>query len=279
MPIKNRPPDDTDRLPDLIVSPDALALVRFGLRAADDPRIVNTVKVIDDHLRADLPQGPLWYRYTDDGYGEHTNGDPFDGTGQGRPWPLLAGERAHYELAAGRPQSTRDLLETFTASAGIGGLLPEQVWDSADIPERELRLGGPSGSAMPLVWAHAEYVKLLRSLRDGKVFDMPPQGPERYIKNGTTAPFRSWRFNNKIRTIPRGKLLRIELLAAAKIRWSVDRWTTVADSATNGNTFGIHLVEIPSSGLAEGVSLEFTFFWVDAGHWEGTNFTILIAPD
>jgi glucoamylase len=26
---------------------------------------------------------------------------------------------------------------------------------------------------MPLVWAHAEYVKLARSLRDGRVFDTP----------------------------------------------------------------------------------------------------------
>ncbi len=279
VPIKNRPPDDTDRAPDLIVSPDALALVRFGLRAADDPRIVNTVTVIDAHLRADLPQGPVWYRYTDDGYGEHANGDPFDGTGQGRPWPLLTGERAHYELAAGRPQSALDLLGTFAASAGTGGLLPEQVWDGADMPERELRRGGPSGSAMPLVWAHAEYIKLLRSLRDGKVFDMPPQGPERYIRNRTTAPFRSWRFNNKIRTIPEGKLLRIELLAAASVRWSADGWATANDGATNSNAFGIHVVEIPTSGLAEGASVEFTFLWVETARWEGMNFAIIIAPD
>ncbi|TIP54468.1 MAG: hypothetical protein E5X68_36870, partial [Mesorhizobium sp.] len=77
--------------------PDALALVRFGLRAADDPRILNTVKVIDAELRCELPQGPLWCRYSGDGYGEHEDGSPFDGTGRGRPWPLLAGERAHYE--------------------------------------------------------------------------------------------------------------------------------------------------------------------------------------
>ena len=61
------------------MSPDALALVRFGLRAPDDPRIIDTIKVIDRTLRADLPQGPLWYRYTDDGYGEHPDGSPFDG--------------------------------------------------------------------------------------------------------------------------------------------------------------------------------------------------------
>ena len=47
VPIKNRPPGDIDQPAQAIVSPDALALVRFGLRAADDPRIVDTVKVID----------------------------------------------------------------------------------------------------------------------------------------------------------------------------------------------------------------------------------------
>ena len=110
VPIKNRPPDETDQPAQAIVSPDALALVRFGLRAADDPRIVDTVKVIDAELRCDLPQGPVWYRYSGDGYGEHADGEPFDGTGQGRPWPLLAGERAHYELAAGRIDKAESLL-------------------------------------------------------------------------------------------------------------------------------------------------------------------------
>src|SRR5881398_3740999 len=89
---------------------------------------------------------------------------------------VLAGfgrERAHYELAAGKPAEAKRLLATLEASASSGGLLPEQIWDQKDIPERELFLGRPSGSAMPLVWAHAEHIKLLRSLKDGAVFDMP----------------------------------------------------------------------------------------------------------
>ena len=90
-----------------MVSLDALAFVRFGLRAPDDPRIVNTVKVIDATLKVDTPRGPAWHRYQGDGYGEHADGGPFDGTGIGRAWPLLTGERAHYELAAGRPRRGR----------------------------------------------------------------------------------------------------------------------------------------------------------------------------
>src|SRR5699024_10366986 len=84
-----------------LVSVDALALVRFGLRAADDHKIRNTIKVIDEILKVDTPNGPCWHRYNNDGYGEHENGDPYDGTGVGRAWPLLTGERGHYEIAAG----------------------------------------------------------------------------------------------------------------------------------------------------------------------------------
>src|SRR5260370_35196900 len=88
-------------------------------------------------------------------------------------------------------------------------LLPEQVWDTADIPERELFLGKPSGSACPLVWAHSEYIKLRRSLRDGKIFDQPPQTVQRYQVEKRQAAHFACRFNNKCRTMPRGKLLRI----------------------------------------------------------------------
>lgn len=278
VPIKNRPPGDTDRPLELIVSPDALALVRFGLRAADDPRIVDTVKVIDAHLRCDLPQGPVWYRYTDDGYGEHENGAPFDGTGQGRPWPLLVGERAHYELAAGRKHMAESLLATFEACAGRGGLLPEQVWDGVDLPERELLRGGPTGSAMPLVWAHSEYIKLLRSLRDDAVFDLPPQGVKRYIEDRTVSPLRSWRFNNRIRSLPAGKMLRLELLAPALVHWSADGWATGHDSKTRENLLGVHLVDLDLAALAAGATITFTFFWLDSGNWENTDFTISVGP-
>lgn len=275
VPIKNRPPGDTDQPAEAIVSPDALALVRFGLRAADDPRIVDTVTIIDAQLRCDLPQGPLWYRYNGDGYGEHEDGAPFDGTGQGRPWPLLAGERAHYELAAGRNDRAVDLLAALEGSAGLGGLLPEQVWDGAGMAERELLHGRPSGSAMPLVWAHSEHIKLLRSVRDGTVFDMPPQGVKRYIEDKTVSPFRTWRFNNKIRTLPAGKTLRVELLAPATVRWSSDHWATAADSQTIENAFGIHLADLSTASLPAGSTLIFTFFWLGAGDWENVDFTVI----
>jgi glucoamylase len=277
VPIKNRPPEDTDEPAAHIVSPDALALVRFGLRAADDPRIVDTVKVIDGELRCDLPQGPVWYRYNGDGYGEHADGGPFDGTGQGRPWPLLAGERAHYELAAGRKDEAAKLLATLEASAGSGGLLPEQVWDQDDVAEHELKRGGPSGSAMPLVWAHSEHIKLLRSLREGAVFDMPPQGVRRYIEGKSASRLRTWRFNNKIRSMPAGKTLRVELLAAATVHWTTSHWAIAENGATSENAFGVHLIDLPTAELDPGTSVEFTFYWQDATHWENVNFAVTIS--
>src|SRR5207237_4375368 len=131
-----------------VISPDALALVRFGLRAADDPRIVNTLSVIDGVLKSETATGSVWHRYNDDGYGEHEDGSPVDGTGVGRGWPLLAGERAHYELAAGHTEEAIRLLRVIERQTSPGGLIPEQVWDAADIPDRELFNGHPSGSAM-----------------------------------------------------------------------------------------------------------------------------------
>ena len=179
--MRSRPSGQEEVAAEEIVGTDALALVRFGLHRPDDPRIVNTVRVIDATLKVDLPGGPAWRRYRFDGYGEHADGSPYDGSGIGRVWPLLCGERAHFELAAGRRGEAKRLLAAMQSMVGDGWLLPEQTWDSADVPAGRLLLGRPSGSAMPLVWAHAEYLKLCRSLHDGSVFDTPRQPVQRYL--------------------------------------------------------------------------------------------------
>ncbi|HET6384843.1 MAG TPA: glucan 1,4-alpha-glucosidase [Armatimonadota bacterium] len=276
--VKNVLAAEDTRLAAHLVSPDALALVRFGLRAANDPRICDTVKVIDALLKVETPAGRAWHRYNDDGYGEHENGTPFDGTGIGRGWPLLTGERAHYELAAGRVENAKRLLAAMESFPNDGGLIPEQVWDSPDIPERELYCGRPSGSAMPLVWAHAEYLKLRRSLRDGRVFDLPPQTVQRYLIEKTVSPRLVWRFNHKIRSIPAGKLLRIETLAPAIVHWSADDWSTVQDGTTHDVELGIHIADLPTKTFLEGRRVIFTFYWPDADRWEGADFVVRVGP-
>lgn len=256
VPWRNRPDPHAKLRAATLVSPDALALVRFGLRAADDPRVLNTVRVLDATLKVDTPGGPAWHRYNGDGYGEHADGSPFDGTGIGRAWPLLAGERAHYELAAGRRDEAEALVGVLERFAGPGNLLPEQVWDTADIPARGLYLGRPTGSAMPLVWAHAEYVKLRRSLHDGQVFDMPPQTVERYVKNHTGSPYTVWRLNQKCRTMAPGQVLRVEVPAPAVVRWSAagHAWQ---DTPTRDSGWGLHVADLPTAGLPGGAAVRF----------------------
>jgi glucoamylase len=273
--IKNRPAGKSQEQASHIVSPDALALVRFGLRAPDDPRIVGTVRIIDALLKVETPFGPAWHRYNDDGYGEHDDGSPFDGTGTGRLWPLLTGERAHYELAAGNREEAERLMKVMAAFANDGGMIPEQIWDSRDIPDRELFFGRPSGSAMPLVWAHAEYVKLVRSLHDGRVFDTPPQTVERYVNKKTRSSFAIWRFNNKCRTMPAGRILRIEALSCAVVHWSPNGWQKVMDAETKDTGLGLHYIDLPTEKISSG-SIVFTFYWPDAAKWEGQDFEVLI---
>ncbi|WP_160008600.1 glucan 1,4-alpha-glucosidase [Rhizobium sp. 18055] len=277
VPIKNRSDAEMTLEAGLLVSPDALALVRFGLRAADDPRIVNTVKAIDSLLKRELPAGPYWYRYNEDGYGEQEDGAPFNGAGIGRLWPLLTGERAHFEIAAGRIDEATRLLSALEASASPGGLLPEQIWDEADIPERELFLGRPSGSAMPLVWAHAEHIKLLRSLRDGAVFDMPPQTFERYVKGRPAPAPWVWRTNSTIDTVMSGRVLRFEFNEEAIVRWSIDGWATTNDSPAADTGIGTYIVDLPTVKLATGSTVSFTIFWTEGNIWEGRDFQVEVT--
>jgi glucoamylase len=236
-----------------IVSPDALALVRFGLRAPDDPRILDTIKILDATLRRETATGPTWTRSTGDGYGEKADGAPFDKTGIGRGWPLLAGERGHYELAAGHRETALDLLKTMARQTSECGMIPEQVWDAPDIPERYLFNGYPTGSGMPLAWAHSEYIKLLRSLHDGAVWDRIPQTTERYQRDRHTASFQIWTPAQRRGWLRSGKDLRVDLTAPAIIRWTAQR--TTLQSETRDNGFQLHSATLPTSDLPAGTSI------------------------
>ena len=278
VPIKNRPPGQDGERAYHIISPDALALVRFGLRAHDDPRILNTLRAIDALLAVELPQGPCWYRYNGDGYGEHKDGSAFDGTGIGRAWPLLAGERAHYALAGGHRDEAEALLTVMeNSTAGQSRLLPEQVWDAADIPALELFRGKPTGSACPLVWAHSEYVKLRRSIRDGKIFDQPPQTVKRYLIDKHVRQIFGWRFNNKARTVPSNKSLRIVLLSPSRIHWTIDDWKTAHDTDAHDTGLGIYTLDLPTASLPVGGKAVFTFYWPKEDRWEGVDYTVVVA--
>jgi glucoamylase len=260
-----------------LVCVDALSLVRFGLRAADDLKILNTIKLIDQKLKVNTPHGPCWHRYVNDGYGEDKDGNGFSGNGQGigRAWPLLTGERAHYEIAAGNINGAKDLLKAMDAFAN-NGLLPEQIWETTDIPEKELFFGHHSGSAMPLTWAHAEYIKLCYSIKAKKIFDMSQNVYDRYVTKKTLSPFMVWRFNFPCTIIFPDKILRIEVLAAAVVHWTADNWETKNDIDTKDTKVGIHLADI-DFGKKESGEIKFTFFWKEASHWEDKDFMVKIV--
>jgi glucoamylase len=279
VPIKNRPGGHASVEASALVSTDALSLVRFGLRAADDPRMRDTVRVIDALLRVETATGPTWHRYNDDGYGEHEDGAPFDGTGIGRGWPLLAGERAHYEIALGNIDVAERLAAVMRAQAGEGGLIPEQVWDGPDLPERELFNGRAAGSAMPLVWAHAEYVKLLRSLAERRPFDCPPQTVARYVASRNVPRVALWRFGLQRRAVPTGRNLRLDTLVPARVRWTPDDWATWDDVSSRDLGIGIHVTELPTARLATGCTVRFTFYWPESNRWEGSDFTVVIGDE
>lgn len=259
-----------------LVSVDALALVRFGLRSASDPKILNTVKVIDSVLKVNTPAGPCWHRYNNDGYGEDDAGNPYpvsEQRGIGRAWPLLTGERAHYEIAAGNIDKARKLLrtmESFTNNA----LLPEQIWDTDDIAEKNLFRGRPSGSAMPLTWAHAEYLKLCSSLKDKRIVDSPIFNQDRYIKKATSSTIWIWRFENGLIEIPSGAVLRIQVQSPARIRYTLNGWQQMKETATSECTADIYYADIETEADTAGV--DFTFYWIKNERWEGKDFRVRV---
>jgi glucoamylase len=276
VPVRNRPPEASLVPADEMVGTDFLALVRFGLRMADDPRILSTIAVTDAELRTQTPSGPVWHRYSGDGYGEHADGSAFDGTGIGRGWPLLVGERGHYELEAGR--DARPYLEAMRRMGSSGGMLPEQVWDIEAIPARGLAPGRPSGSAMPLAWAHAEYVKLVRSIAIGHAIDRPAAAWHRYHGEAPKAVRATWRFTAPRPTMVAGRILRLELLAPARAHCSLDGWRTWLDIDARDTGVGIWVADVPgSAGLRPGDGVVFTFWWQEAGRWEGRDFRVAVV--
>ena len=253
---------------------DFLQLVRFGLREANDQLIRDSIKAVDALLKVDTPNGPAWHRYNGDGYGEHNDGRPFDGTGRGRAWPLLTGERGHYELAAGNDPKL--YLKTMAAMAGTGGMMPEQVWDSAALPERRLFPGRPTGSAMPLAWTHAEFVKLMISRQLGYPFDRPAAVWRRYGGRRPEAKRAIWCLHAPIGRIEHGMALIIALPRAARIHWGTNGWQNAADDETQDAGLGLHGFEVTESVLSQVRSINFTFQWRDTQDWVGKDFLVAI---
>jgi glucoamylase len=259
-----------------IVGGDFLQLVRFGLRAADNPVVLSSISVIDRVLRRDLPQGPCWRRYNHDGYGQKADGSAFDGTGVGRSWPILTGERGHYELAAGR--DPLPYIKTIENFANAGHMISEQLWDDDDLPDGKMKRGQPTGAAMPLCWSHAEYVSLVRSRNDGVCFDRVEPAYQRYVVKPVPSRHEIWLLNHPLRRVGRGRTLRIILATEATIIWTANAWSAKnSTDMTHHETLGLWFADLPTSNLPAGAVVEFSLFWKSEQRWEGRNWQAAIT--
>jgi len=163
-----------------IVDAGFLELVRLGIKAPDDPLIAKSLAVTDSLIKAETPAAAAWYRYNHDAYGEQADGKPYDGRhGQGRLWTLLTGERGEYELALGRKAEARQRLDAMLAFANDGLMIPEQVWD----PGAGFRFGAGTGSATPLAWSMAQFIRLAMSIKAGRNLGIPDIVANRYLKS------------------------------------------------------------------------------------------------
>jgi glucoamylase len=254
-----------------IVDGGFLELVRYGVRAADDPIIQDSLRVIDAVLKVETPKGPSWRRYNHDGYGQRDDGTSFTVWGTGRGWPLLTGERGHYEIAAGR-DATPYLRALENFSQGIG-LIPEQIWDAPDVPERHLQNGGTTDSAVPLVWAHSEYVKLHRSAADGIVFDRVDPVYDRYVRHvGERRPIEVWKFNRQVQSVAAGSRLRVQADSPFLIHWTSDEWQHSTDTVSRQTGVDVSFADIDVPPAGE--TVRFTFLWTDEDRWEGRDYAI-----
>jgi glucoamylase len=180
-----------------VVDTSYLELVRLGVKPADDPNIVQSLAVVDDQLSVTTPNGTFWHRYNFDGYGEQRDGSPWDfgfppcGISEctqpqatiGRIWPIFAGERGEYELAAGETGAA-GRLASIAKTGNEGYMLPEQVWDDNPPSCMGDRCNFPQGegtfSATPLAWTHAQFVRLAWSIQEGRPVERPSIVYERY---------------------------------------------------------------------------------------------------
>jgi glucoamylase len=256
VPVRNQPSQRPLALAaEALVGMEFLYLVRLGLRTADDPRIRNTLKVAEGMLGKDTPAGRAYYRYNQDGYGEWVDGSGFAEFGIGRLWPLLAGERGHYAALAG--EDPAPYLAAMLAMRGRGQLLPEQVWDTNPVPWRGLWPGQPTNSAMPLVWAHSELIKLVLTARTGRPTEQLTAVAQRYRDGGPAALSWYWRDSAPVLTLPRGRTLVVEDRQPFTVHLGYDGWQQVTDRDSAPIGLGRHGLTIPADELDQHARLDF----------------------
>jgi glucoamylase len=205
-----------------VVDAGFLELARLGELPPRNSDVLRSLPVTDSIIESKTASGPGWHRYgvsptlfgqhpgSTDGYGDcyvpdpthcSPTGAPWFGpaTGSGHPWPLLDGERAEQDLQSGHPAAATALALTMQRMAWGTGTIPEQVWEDPDVPASPYRSnpsptasigfrnGRAAGSADPLIWAQAQYVRLVRDLGTSRLVDQPSITHARYVTHRAPA--------------------------------------------------------------------------------------------
>lgn len=163
-----------------VVDAGFLELVRLGIRPANDPIIAHSVQIVDSTIRTETPNGPSFRRYNHDGYGETYFGGPWLAEGIGRLWPIFTGERGEYEIALGHDPTP--YLIAMQQFANPGGMIPEQVWDQADPTDSHFIFGSGTGSATPLAWSMAQFLRLVVCAEEKRIVETPSIVAEHFLK-------------------------------------------------------------------------------------------------
>jgi glucoamylase len=148
-------------------------------------------------------------------------------------------------------------------------LLPEQIWDLPDRPHALMYFVKPTGAAMP--WAHAEYIKLVRSAHDGEVFDQVPEVASRYGRLRKGSNLEIWKPNRKISAIDRGSTLRIIASESFILHWTIDEWQSFSDTASSATALDLHSVDITQTQNGP-APIRVTFFRTDNSRWGGLDY-------
>ncbi len=164
-----------------VVDAGFLEFVRLGIRPANDPIIQHSVEIVDGAIRVETPNGPSFYRYSHDGYGETYFGGPWQGEGIGRIWPIFTGERGEYEIAAGHDPTP--YLTAMLRFANEGGMIPEQVWEQAEPTRAGFVFGRGTGSATPLAWSMAQFLRLVVCAEEKKIVETPAVVANHFLKS------------------------------------------------------------------------------------------------
>jgi glucoamylase len=111
------------------------------------------------------------------------------------------------------------------------------------------------------MWAHTEYIKLLRSTKDGKVFDLIPAVANRYLGDRSKCKsLEIWKFNRQVRRVKRGITLRVQALTSFQLHWTKNGWETVVETDSISTSLNIHYVDIPIT-IEQCTPVVFTFLW------------------